>query len=157
MRLCYACWYFVTHGHNVQAVNWHWLHAVYILYMYYMYTYFKISVSMIIMVGTIRYVTSTFMYMHNMCLHIYNGWNCFQNCFCANIAIFYWCSCAYCMAVVLCVWVWVLAKNQALAAAALNSDTQGSQDLLCSLEKVVSSWLAGLLLSCEAAKASKFW
>ena len=43
---------------------------------------------MIIMVGTIRYVTSTSMYMHNMCLHMYSGWNCFQNCLCANIAIF---------------------------------------------------------------------
>ena len=63
------------------------------------------------------------------------------------------------IAVVLCVCVWVcvLAKSQTLAVAALNSETQGSQDLLCSLEKVVSSRLAGLLLSCEAAKAGKFW
>ena len=59
------------------------------------------------------------------------------------------------IAVVLC--VCVLAKSQTLAVAALNSETQGSQGLLCSLEKVVSSRLAGLLLSCEAAKAGKFW
>ena len=59
------------------------------------------------------------------------------------------------IAVVLC--VCVLAKSPTLAAAALNSETHGSQDLLCSLEKVVSSRLAGLLLSCEAAKAGKFW
>ena len=51
----------------------------------------------------------------------------------------------------------VLAKSQTLAAVALNSETQGCQDLLCSLEKVVSSRLAGLLLSYEAAKAGKFW
>ena len=51
-----------------------------------------------------------------------------------------------CVCVCVCVcgvggWVggWVLAKSQALAAAALYSDTQSSQDLLCSLEKVVSS------------------
>ena len=56
-----------------------------------------------------------------------------------------------------CVSMCVLAKSHTLAGAALNSETQGSQDLLCSLEKVVSSQLAGLLLSCEAAKAGKFW
>ena len=55
-----------------------------------------------------------------------------------------------------CVGVGV-SKSQALAAAALNSDTPGSQDLLRSLEKVVSSQLAGFLLSCEAAKAGNFW
>ena len=41
--------------------------------------------------------------------------------------------------------VCVLAKSQTLAAAALNSETQGSQDLLCFLEKVVSSQLAGFM------------
>ena len=63
------------------------------------------------------------------------------------------------IAVVLCVCVWVcvLAKSQTLAAAALNTETQGSQDLICSLEKVAFSRLAGLLLSYEAAKAGKFW
>ena len=59
------------------------------------------------------------------------------------------------MAVVLC--VCVLAKSQTLAAAALNTETQGSWDLICSLEKVAFSRLAGLLLSYEAAKAGKFW
>ena len=52
--------------------------------------------------------------------------------------------------------VYVLAKSQTLAAAALNTETQGSQDLICSLEKVFSLRLAGLLLSYEAAKAGKF-
>ena len=32
--------------------------------------------------------------------------------------------------------VYVLAKSQTLAAAALNTETQGSQDLICSLEKL---------------------
>ena len=57
----------------------------------------------------------------------------------------------------MCVCVCVLAKSRTLAAAALNSESQGSQDLLYSLEKVVSSRLAGSLLSYEAAKAGKFW
>ena len=56
-----------------------------------------------------------------------------------------------------CVCVCVLVKRQSLAAAALNAETQGSQNLICSLEKVVSSRLAGLLLSYEVAKAGKFW
>ena len=52
----------------------------------------------------------------------------------------------------------MLVKSQTLAAAAaLNTETQGSQNLICSLENVVSSQLAGLLLSYEAAKAGKFW
>ena len=58
--------------------------------------------------------------------------------------------------VILC--VCMLAKSQTLvaAAAARNTETQGSQDLFFFLEKVVSSQLAVLLLSCEAAKAGKF-
>ena len=58
--------------------------------------------------------------------------------------------------VILC--VCMFAKSQTLAAAAAaacNTETQGSQDLFCFLEKVVSSQLAGLLLSCEAASFLK--
>ena len=104
------------------------------------------------------------MYIHNMCLHMYSGWNCFQNCLCANIAIFtdvhvhiVWQSSCVCVCVCVGGWVGVSKNLGSSCYAALNSDTQGSQDLLCSLEKVVSSRLAGLLLSCETAKAGKFW
>ena len=48
------------------------------------------------------------------------------------------CECV-CVCVCVCVYVCVLAESQTLAAAALTKETQGSQDLLCCLEKVVSS------------------
>ena len=40
-----------------------------------------------------------------------------------------------------------VSKSQTLAAVALNTETHGSQDLPCSLEKVVFSQLVGLLLA----------